>query len=54
MATYNIEFWRGAERIFEYEGDDYPNLDDAQHVVAPYRPDRASWVDRAMNSRGER
>jgi hypothetical protein len=33
MATYTIEFWRGAERIFEYEGDEYPNLDDAQHHI---------------------
>ena len=33
MATYNIEFWRGAERIFEYEGDEYPNLDDAQRHI---------------------
>jgi len=33
MATYNIEFWRGAERIFEYEGDEYSNLDDAQHHI---------------------
>jgi hypothetical protein len=33
MANYNIEFWRGAERIFEYEGDEYPNLDDAQHDI---------------------
>ncbi len=29
-------------------------VDDGGPVVAPYRPDRASWVDRAMNSRGER
>jgi hypothetical protein len=33
MTNYNIEFWRGAERIFEYEGDEYSNLDDAQHHI---------------------
>jgi hypothetical protein len=33
MTNYNIEFWRGAERILEYEGDEYPNLDDAQRHI---------------------
>ena len=33
MTIYNIEFWRGAERIFEYEGDESLNLDDAQHYI---------------------
>ena len=33
MTNYNIELWRGAERIFEYEGDECPNLDDAQRRI---------------------
>ena len=32
ITNYNIEFWRGAARVFGYEGY-YPNLDDAQHHI---------------------
>jgi hypothetical protein len=26
MATYHIEFWRGQERIFDFEGEEFTSL----------------------------
>jgi hypothetical protein len=33
MTNYCVEFWRGAERIIEYESEDYLSLDKVrQHI----------------------
>ena len=33
MTNYHIEFWRGAERIFDYEDDEYPSPDNARRHI---------------------
>jgi hypothetical protein len=33
MTNCYIEFWRGGERVFEYEGDEFSNPDDARHHI---------------------
>jgi hypothetical protein len=33
MTNYHIEFWRGAERIFDYEDDEYPTPDNARRHI---------------------
>jgi hypothetical protein len=33
MMNYYIEFWRGGERVFEYEGDEFSNPYDARHHI---------------------
>jgi hypothetical protein len=33
MTNYSIEFWRGGERVFKYEGEEFSNPADArQHI----------------------
>ncbi len=33
MTNYYVEFWRGAERIVEYESDEYVTLDKARQDI---------------------
>ena len=48
MTNHNIELWRGAERIFEYEGDECPNLDDAQHRINEFVQEMNPWMGKAV------
>ena len=33
MTDYQIEFWRGNERVFDYESDEYRSLEAAQQHI---------------------
>jgi hypothetical protein len=33
MTAYHLQFWRGHERIFDYESDEYGTLDDARRHI---------------------
>ena len=33
MSEYRIEFWRGNERVFDYESDEYRSLEVAQQHI---------------------
>ena len=33
MSEYRIEFWRGNERVFDYESDKYRSLEAAQQHI---------------------
>jgi len=30
MTEYHLQFWRGQERVFDYESDEFNNLDEAR------------------------